>query len=189
MDRAVILQGPTLTLRPFTLADVCDRYLGWLSDPDVTKFLEVRHVRQTRESAEAFVASFSGPVEKYMWGIHAGDAGMIGTTTLYDINRIHGLSELGLMIGEKAFWGHGVSAETVHLVAGFSFDTLGLRRLTGGSYARNHGMNFTYRRLGFTLEGRLRKACVVSPGEFVDCYRWGLLADEWRAARGAASHG
>lgn len=182
-DSRRVLHGATFTLRPFTTADISDRYLSWLVDPDVTRFLEIRHTPQTRETATAFVASFDGPAEKYMWGIYAGDAGMIGTTTLYDINRVHGLSELGLLIGEKAFWGHGVSAETVNLVAGFAFDTLRLRRLCGGSYARNHGMNFTYRRLGFTLEGKQRKAFVIAPGEFVDGFRWGLLADEWRASR------
>jgi len=131
----------------------------------------------------AFVSSFAGPIEKYIWGIQAAEAGLIGTTTLYDINRVHGLSELGLLIGDKAYWGHGVSAEAVNLVAGFAFDTLGLRRLCCVSYARNHGMNFTYRRLGFTLEGKQRKAFAVAPGEFVDGFRWGLLADEWRASR------
>jgi len=188
-DPRRVLQGAALTLRPFTVADISVRYLSWLVDPEVTRFLEIRHAVQTRETATAFVSAFAGPVEKYMWGIENRETGLIGTTTLYDINRVHGLSELGLLIGDKEFWGHGVSAETVNLVAGFAFDTLNLRRLSGGSYARNHGMNFTYRRLGFTLEGKQRKAFTVAPGEFVDGFRWGLSAEEWRESRRLAGGG
>ncbi len=175
------LEGFGYVLRPFGPDEVDDRYVSWLTDPDVVRFLEVRLARQTRETALAFVRSFYGEVEKYIWRVFpAGEADPIGTTTLYNINRHHGWTELGLMIGEKAFWGRGASEATLRLLASFAFDHLGLRRLTGGTYANHYGMNFTYRKLGFTLEGRLRKALAVSPGCYVDSFRWGLLADEWR---------
>lgn len=160
---------------------ISDRYIGWLNDPQVNRFLEVRHVHQTYDTVLAYVRSFHGDAEKYMWGIYPNNiTDLIGTATLYDINRHHGYGEIGLMIGEKDYWGKGASTEAIELIAQFAFETLELRRLTGGSYASNRGMNFTYKMLGFTREGILRKAHMLSPGVYVDGYRWGILVDEWR---------
>src|SRR6266540_1825623 len=178
------LEGPHFRLVPFDESMIDDRYLSWLVDPEVIRFLEVRHQPQTRETATAFVRSFDGPAEKYMWSIVPKDSDAhIGTCTLYHINRNHGSAEIGLLIGDRNYWGKGASEEAIGLLADHAFDTLGLHRLTGGSSAKNRGMNFTYRKIGFTLEGRMREAQRIRPGEYVDGYRWGLLADEWRARR------
>jgi RimJ/RimL family protein N-acetyltransferase len=183
MDRADrTLEGSRYRLVPFDETMVTDRYVAWLGDPAVTRFLEVRLTRQDRDSALAFVRSFCGPAERYMWAIVGGTVGeAIGTCTLYSVNRYHGSAELGLMIGEREQWGQGASEEAIGLIAEFAFGRLELRRLTGGSYSRNHGMNFTYKRLGFTLEGRMRRAYRLDDDTYVDGYRWGLLADEWHA--------
>jgi len=70
------------------------------------------------------------------------------------------------------------------MLAGFAFDHLALRRLTAGTYAANHAMNFTMKRLGFRREGVMKDAYVVAPGRLSDGYAWAMLADEWRT-RGA----
>lgn len=75
--------------------------------------------------------SFYGSTEKYMWGIYPNDSSdPIGTATLYDINRQHGSGEIGLLIGERNYWGKGASIEAIELIAQFAFETGGLRRLT-----------------------------------------------------------
>ena len=176
------LVGSKFSLIPFKEEHISDRYISWLNDPEINRFLEVRFVRQTYQTVLAYVRSFYEDTDKYMWGIYPnGIIDPIGTATLYDINHHHGRGELGLMIGEKEYWGKGASTEATELITRFAFETLGLRRLTGGTYALNHGMNFTFKRLGFSLEGKLRQACLVSPGNYVDGYRWGLLAEEWKA--------
>lgn len=180
------IEGRNLVLEPFDKSFITDRYVSWLQDPEVTKFLgRSREEPQSRETATEFVESFEGPVEKYMWAIvprSVGDA--VGTCTLYNIDRYNGLAEMGLLIGEKDYWGKGTSDETIELLAAFAFDRLGLRRLTAGSSAKNLGMNFTFKKLGFTLEGRLRESMRVGD-TFGDGYRWGLLAREWRERKSA----
>lgn len=179
--RPRVLAGPQFSLVPFKEENIADRYIGWLNDPEVNRFLEVQFVHQTYDTVLAFVRSFYADAEKYMWGIYPNGVNeVIGTATLYDIARHHGVGHFGLMIGDKDYWGKGASTEAVKLIAQFAFETLRLRRLTAGTYAPNHGMNFTLKRLGFTLEGKLRQAFVLSPGIYVDEYRWGLLAEEWK---------
>ena len=178
------LTGEGYCLKPFSEALVTDRYVTWLNDPEITQFLEVRFERQTRDMALQFVRSFAGPVEKYMWGVFPLDGpDMVGTATLHSINRIHGFGEIGLLIGEKEHWGRGASLDVISVIADYAFGELELRRLTAGTYARHWGMNLMYRKLGFTLEGTLRQAYVLTPGTYVDGYRWAILAEEWRARR------
>lgn len=171
-------------LEPFDTSFITDRYVSWLQDPEVTRFLgRSREAPQTRETATAFVESFQGPVEKYMWAIVPRSFGeAVGTCTLYDIDRHNGTVEMGILIGEKDYWGKGASDEAIELLSAFAFDRLGLRRLTAGSSSKNLGMNFTFRKLGFVLEGRLRESMRLGD-TIVDGYRWGLLAREWREKR------
>ncbi len=169
-------------MRPFQEEDISDRYLGWLNDPEVNRYLDVRFVPQTYETVLPYVRSFYSNSERYFWGIHSNDdTAIIGTATLVNIQREHGTAGLGLMIGQRDYWGSGASAEAIELITGFAFDTLGLRRIGAETRAPNHGMNFTFKRLGFTLEGKRRQAFYIPPGEYVDQYSWGILADEWRA--------
>ncbi len=181
--RTRVLRGERFQLVPLKVSDIDEDYLGWLDDPEVTRFLEVRHQPQTLISVTKFVRSFYGSVEKYIWKIVPNDAQThIGTCTLYNINRHHDTAEIGLMIGDRRYWGSGASADAISILSDFAFADLGLRRLTGGSYSKNRGMNFTYRRLGFTLEGKMRMAVRVTGDEFSDVYRWGLLAHERRGS-------
>lgn len=181
------LSGDGYRLVPFSETMVDERYLSWLADDEVTRFLEIRHWRQTRETVLEFVRSFEGPQEKYMWSIQTVPNGVaIGTCTLHSISRWHSAADFGILIGDKEQWGTGASRVAIALLADFTFDVLGLRRLAGGTCARNRGMNFTLRALGFALEGTLREAFRLDD-EYVDAYRWGLLSEEWLARRNRTS--
>ncbi len=180
--KPVSLKGGDFYLDPFREEHISDRYISWLNDPEVNRFLEVRFVHQTYETVLAYVRSFYRDTEKYIWGVYPiGSQELIGTATLQQIHRYHRSGEVGLMIGEKSYWGKGASVAVIGLIAQFAFETLGLRRLTGGSYAVNHGMNFTFKRLGFTCEGKLRKSYALESGKYVDAYRWGILSEEWKS--------
>ena len=178
------LIGARYSLIPFKEDHITDRYIGWLNDPEVNRFTEVRHTHQTYQTVLEFVRSFYNDTEKYMWGIYPNDTNEpIGTATLHTVDRHHGSGELGLLIGEKDYWGKGASIETFELIAQFAFETLGLRRIGGGTYASNYGINFTMKMLGFTHEGTMRQGLAVSPGKYIDKYYWGLLGDEWKVRK------
>lgn len=179
------LSGEYFRLEPLQEQHVSDRYVSWLNDTEINRYLEVRFVRQTLETVTKYVQSFYQETEKYMWAVYPRDSlDFVGTATLSSINRIHGSGGIGFMIGEKAYWGSGASQESLGLIADFAFNHLGLRRLFAETCGPNHGMNFTFKRMGFTMEGKMREAHYLSSDGFVDGYRWGILASEWRDRRG-----
>ena len=174
------LVGNKYVLRSFNIEDVTEVYMGWLNDPEVTRFLEIRLHTQTAQTAEAYIKSFYLGAEKYLWGIYTNNEGkLIGTASLYEINLFHRCAEIGLMIGDKAHWGTTASTEAIRLICRFAFEQLRLRRLTAGTYAVNTGINFTLRRLGFFREGVMRSGYYLSSEKFTDGFRWGLLQEEW----------
>jgi len=174
------IKGKKYNLTPFTVKDISEEYISWLNNPNVNKFLEVRHCKQTLKTATEYVTGFYETREKYIWGIYTLEDKLIGTISLYDIDYFHKVAELGMMIGDTNYWGKSASDESLGLVINFAFSNLGLNRVIGGSYSTNMGMNFTYKKLGFSLEGVLRKNFLSINEEYVDGYRWGLLAEEWK---------
>lgn len=179
------LEGVKYRLAPLQVSQITDRYIGWLNQPEINRYLDVRFVPQDRETVSAYVRSFYGSEEKYIWGIYpkqhsAAAQDFVGTITLYLINRNHGSAYFGILVGEREHWGKGASTEAIRLLGDHTFGELGLRRLTAGTYAPNLGINFTLQKLGFRCEGKFKKAYRVDRESFTDGYFWAVLKDEWK---------
>ena len=151
-QKNIKLDGKEYQLIPMTLKHVTEEYIGWLNDPEVNKFLEIRRNKQTRNSAVRYVSEFYQREEKYLWGIFPNAKPMIGTININSVDRFNRTCELGLMIGNKSYWGTSASKEAILLTLEFAFKNLGLNRVAGGSHSTNLGMNFTFKSLGFTRE-------------------------------------
>jgi ribosomal-protein-alanine N-acetyltransferase len=176
------LRGPRFLLRTLTLEEVTPRYLEWLHDPEVTKFLEVRFEAMTAEKLAEWVGRFDSRT-KYLFGIRVRESGeLIGTATLYDIRPIHGLANYGYMVGEKAYWGRGVVGEILPLLFDFAFDVVGVRKITTSCYAPHLASMVNYRKLGLHHEGTLRAHLRWADG-FVDEHIYSINADQWRERR------
>ena len=93
-----------LVLEPFTEVAIGPQYLGWLNDPQVTRFSNQRFSRHTGESARSYLATFDGS-DNLLLAIRLADGGrMIGTMTAY-IAVPHGTADMGLMIGDRRLLG------------------------------------------------------------------------------------
>ena len=169
------LAGSKLTLIPFREEHISAAYIDWLNNPEVNQFLEVRFVHQTYETVLAYVRSFYGDTEKYMWGIYPNDTNtMIGTATLSELNRRHGRGIIGLMIGEKECWGKGYGTETIKLVTDYAFKQLNLHKVTAGAVANNHGSVRAFQKAGFDTEGRA-KSHIFFDGKYYDAVWLGMM--------------
>ena len=168
------------SLSLLTQSDITEEYIAWLNDPIVNKYTEVRHVNQTLETVTEYINEFYKDHGRYIWGIYSIEDRLIGTVNLTNINRYHNVAVLGLMIGNSDYWGKSASEEAMRLVLDFAFDTLGLNRVTGGCYSTNIGMIFTFKRLGYTREGVMRKSAFDGEKK-IDTWLWGILSDEWKS--------
>ena len=174
-----VLVGSKFSLIPFKEEHISDTYIGWLNNPEVNRFLEVRFVHQTRETVLAYVRSFYGDLEKYMWGIYPNSTSdLIGTITLYDINRHHGRGVIGLMIGEKEYWGKGCGTEAIKLVVDYAFQRLNLHKVWAGVVAVNQGSVEAFQKAGFEIEGKM-KSHVCIDDEYYDSLYLGVIRESF----------
>lgn len=142
-----------LTLRPLTKAT--SRNLVWLRDPDVVRYSQQRHREHTLSSQLRYITSFSG--KSHIWGIYLAESGNhIGnlSATHDDPNNV---SDVGIMIGEAAFWGKGYATEAWKAACGWLLDKDGgdVRKLSAGCARSNEAMLKIIRDSGFKQEGEL----------------------------------
>ena len=116
----------------------------------------------------------------FQWGIaRRDDELVIGTCTLFRIERQHRRGELGYIV-RRDLWGRGLANEALTAIVNHAFGPLGLHRLEADIDPRNAGSIRSVERLGFKLEGRLRERFFVA-GEIQDSLIYGLLAQDWKA--------
>lgn len=98
----------------------------------------------------------------------------IGTFKVGHIDWRLKSADLGIMIGDLKFQKKRLSPKIMLLGIEYSFDVLGLRRLTGGCYAENLAMCKCFEACGFKLEGREREAVTLGD-KYTDHMLYGLL--------------
>ncbi len=103
----------------------------------------------------------------------------IGHCGLFNVNATAHTCELGITIGDKAYWGRGYGRESVSLLVDYAFRHHNMHKVWLQVHASNERAVRAYRACGFREEGRLR-AHVWSNGQYDDLIVMGLLAGEWQ---------
>lgn len=173
------LVGKRIYLRPLCKKYIGNRYLAWLNDRDVTRFMETGIVRVTRRDLEAFCEKIIKSETDEMFVIIIKRNGMhIGNIKLGGINWRHGYGNLGVMIGEKRYWGKGYAQEACKLLLDYAFNTLYLNKVTLGVHGSHIAAIRAYRKIGFKIEGRI-KNLLSCEGRYVDKVIMGLSNREF----------
>lgn len=113
------------------------------------------------------------------FGIEADDT-LIGICALFDEDSVNATAELGITIGDKAYWGRGYGRDAIRTLLDYAFRLRNLRRVFLHVIGTNERAMRAYRACGFIEEGRLRQH-VWSNGAYVDEVIMGVLRDEWLA--------
>ena len=176
------LKGEKMFLREFTKADLKDpKYFGWLRDLEVVSTiyrLEYLMPMEFDEVKKYVIALLKSKNDCY-FAIHYKENGeFIGTQRIGHINWRAGIGDIGIMIGNKNYWGRGIAKDSVKVACGYAFKNLSLRKLTGGTPATNIAMCRCFESVGFKEEGRLRKQLLID-GEYVDHILYGILKEEF----------
>jgi RimJ/RimL family protein N-acetyltransferase len=179
MDDAINLKYNTIFLRKLTADDVCEKYLKWVNDPQVTEFLEIRHKTHTLDDLINYVKSFDSDNSHFLFGIFlVGTNEHVGNGTVYNVNYIHRTFDIGCLIGEKQYWGTNVGLETILMLFKFGFENLKMRKFFGGCYANHISSRFILKRSGCLLEARLTDKFVYKD-KLVDTTIYSADLNQW----------
>lgn len=108
------------------------------------------------------------------------DGDPVGNVGLHDVDGAFGTAELGYFVHPDR-WGNGYATDAVGQVVAYAFGELRLHKVFARCFETNDGSRRVLEKNGFQREGVLREEAFVDD-EYVDMYRYGLLAEEWRSA-------
>ena len=106
------------------------------------------------------------------------DGKFIGQCALFNFNETAHTCELGITIGDKAYWGGGYGRDAISILLDYAFRLRNFRRVYLAVNGNNERAIRAYRACGFVEEGRLREH-VWSNGVYVDLVYMGILRGEW----------
>jgi RimJ/RimL family protein N-acetyltransferase len=106
------------------------------------------------------------------------DGELIGQCALFNVDAAARTCELGITIGDAAYWGRGYGRECVSLLLTYAFQHHNYHKVWLRVHAANARAIRSYQACGLVEEGRLR-AHVWSNGEYDDLVFMGILREEW----------
>jgi RimJ/RimL family protein N-acetyltransferase len=173
-----IIEGERVFLRPFEKGDA-EVYHRWRADGDVAALaglplplslgqIEQRIGDKQADSQYAYVICLRE------------DERPIGEVLLFEVDRLNGSAELGILIGEKEEWGRGYGTDAVNALVDFGFEALRLERIWLEVWTENGRARRAYEKAGFVHEGTLRHDRYEG-GRFTDGHVMSLLRHEWLA--------
>lgn len=167
-----------LEMIPFSEAFLSEKYVSWLNDPEVVKYSEQRHRKHTMESCRQYLASFENSPNLFYAITLQEELEHIGNINV-NINKSNQTADIGIIIGEKSFWGKGYASEAWTAMIQFLFANMQVRKVTGGTMSVNIGMIKAMVNSGMHIEGVLKRQFLLD-GEEVDLVKAAIFKEPVR---------
>jgi ribosomal-protein-alanine N-acetyltransferase len=173
--RGVFIEGERIYLREIRLSDANKNYHDWMNDPEINQYLESRFERWSVSKLRRYISDIKRNPDNVFLTIVSKDGNKhIGNIKIGPINQRHGYADVGVIIGEKSFWGNGIATEAIKLVVDYAFNSLDLHKLTAGAYSCNIGSIRAFKKAGFSVEG-VRKKHYLCDGDYVNGVLLGIV--------------
>jgi len=120
-------------------------------------------------------------LQELSFGIHTLDSDLlIGKVELVRFDWRSQSAEVGIGIGNKAFWDKGYGTDAMRVLLRYTFMELGLHRVQLDVFSFNRRAARSYEKAGFSFEGARREA-IYRDGVFHDDLVMSILRQEWDA--------
>ena len=150
-----MINGSKVRLCDKNLVNASNDY-AWKTDPelaklDATPLLNISFI----EYLSSYASELRHPsLVKYQFAILTLDGKHIGNCIYYDVSKSKGEAELGLMIGNRNYWGKGYGTDTVTTLVSYIFGKTNLKRIYLKTLKSNQRAQKCFNKCGFTPYGR-----------------------------------
>ncbi len=175
-----MIYGDRVRLRHVEREDL-PQFVEWLNDPEVSQGLTLHTPLSMAEEENWFENVLKGPIDERPLVVEAMEDDewrMIGNSGFHNLDWRNRNAELGIFIGDKAYWDQGYGTEVVRLLLRHGFSTLNLYRIFLRVFEDNSRAIRAYEKAGFIHEGRQRQA-EYHDGQFYDVLFMSVLRPEW----------
>jgi len=180
MSRHKRLVGDRCYLSPPIPEDAA-RWAAWENDLDVAIPLggEAYSISTTELALEGIAATLRERRHVFSVVTLDGDI-LIGRGMLFGVDHVNRSAMLGLLIGEKEYWGQGYGTEATRLLVDYGLNLLNLNSIMLGCFAFNARALRCYEKAGFSVIGRRRQARIIG-GVAYDLVEMDILAGEFES--------
>ena len=179
MSEGVFIRGSKVVLREKRIEDAPDDF-AWRTDEELAKLDATRPLNMTYDDFVRYARTEiddPSPRSKRL-AIDTLDGRHIGNFMYYDLDLRRGEAELGIMIGDRNYWGKGYGSDAMRAVQDYIFTHTTLTRVYLHTLEWNERARRSFAKAGM----RDVKAVRRSGMKFV---RMEMLRREWEALREA----
>ncbi len=173
--KETVLSGARIFLKLLKEDNATEEYCSWLSDPVVNKYLETR--TSTIQELKNYINQRIDKIDNYFFGIFLKENNQhIGNIKLEPIDYNRKISNFGILIGNKDYWGQGYGTEATELILDFAFNQLSLQIVELGVIAENKSAIKVYEKVGFKLD-KIENNSINHDGKPYNCYKMSISKD------------
>ena len=184
-----VLEGDRVRLRPAEERDVPDLFAVF-GDAETLRFWShgpLPDLEAARTYYRGMVSGLEGR-RLFQWAVtEPPNDRLVGTVTLVDWDRANRRCEVGFVVHPRA-QGRGLATDAVRTALRFGFSEMGLERVEADVDPDNAASSRLLVRLGFALEGVLRRRWFTF-GTWKDSLFYGVLREDFEAAASRAGAG
>lgn len=152
----------------------------YVNDPDVKKFLVVgipfplrlEEEEKWFEEQSAFKDTYNFAIEKIENKEYIGGCG------INTVDWKNSVATVGIFLG-KPFWNMSFGTEAMEILLKFVFNEMNFNKVKLDVYSFNERAINSYKKCGFTIEGRHRQE-IYRDGKYHDVLSMGLLRAEFK---------
>jgi RimJ/RimL family protein N-acetyltransferase len=172
------IKGKIVTLRAIEKNDL-NRLHNFANDQETQAGIGELHLPSSMNFHENWFESIDGSQDNIRLAIDVPEYGIVGITSLVNIDSRNRRAWHGLMIGDESCRGKGIGLDTIMATMRFAFDELNLNRLDGSMLETNHTSIRLYcEKLGWVKEG-IRRSYYYRRGEYFDQVIVGILKEDY----------
>ena len=179
MSERVFIRGQKVVLREKRVEDAPDDF-AWRSDEELAKLDATRPLNMTYDDFLRYARTEiddPGPRSKRL-AIDTLDGRHIGNFMYYDLDLRRGEAELGIMIGDRDYWGKGYGSDAMRAVQDYIFTQTTLTRVYLHTLEWNERAKRSFAKAGMRDVKTVRRSGM----KFV---RMEMLRHEWETLREA----
>lgn len=170
-----MIVGHKTRLRAIEREDI-PTFVKWFNDPEVRHYLEM-YLPMSKAAEEEWFEAHLKDDSSRIFAIETEEGVHIGNVGLHQLDWKNRNAFLGIVIGEKEYWGRGYGSDAIIALLDFAFNEMNLHRVHLSTYDFNQRAIRCYEKCGFRHEGRAREAHFTD-GRYHDSLLMAILRKE-----------
>ncbi|MEG0238103.1 MAG: GNAT family protein [Clostridium sp.] len=175
-----MLKGNKVKLRAYCEEDI-ERVVGFINDEEVKKFLciETPFPMTKWEEVEWIKSRKATKEQTYDFAIEELENGkVIGGCSINESSIKNRNCVIGIMIGDKNYWGKGYGFDALSILIKFIFEECNMEKIKLSVFELNPRAKACYKKLGFKEEGILKNE-IYREGKYYDVTLMAIFKEDY----------